>query len=1057
VLGTLGESDAVQVEEHLATCGTCETTIQAMRGIAAAVTGARSGKEANPVREESGHQRALADLGKADSGASVKEDFDDEKTIDQPLDLGELGEYRLLEKLGEGGMGAVYKALQVNLEKIVAMKVLPKGRMGDEQATARFKREMKAVGQLEHPNIVRAMDAREIEGTSFLVMEYVDGQDLNELVRCVGPLAVPDACELIRQAALGLQCAHEHGLVHRDIKPSNLMLTKQGQVKLLDLGLARFSTEGQPMGREVTATGQIMGTPDYMAPEQITDTHGVDIRADIYSLGCTLYKLLAGRPPFSGPEYRTAFDKQMGHVKQQPPPIGRIRTDVSDELAAVVDRMLAKDAEERFATPAEVAVALEPFTAGCDIPGVLRQSRAIMAPEEESVSEVSTEDRSSALAATEPRIPPTPQPVGGRGWWKWVAVGAVLGGIVALGVILTLRSQYGTLVVESDDPNVQVAVKQNGEEVEIANAQSGWKVGLKSGKYDVELKGSAEQVQLDQSSVVVKRGDEVVVRVRLQRPEVQVLEKELTIDLPGGVKMEFVLMPAGEFMMGSSDAERQVALAQETEGWAKDRIPTEGPQHKVKISRPFYLGKYEVTQAQWEAVMGSNPSKFPGPMNPVEQVSWDDVQQFLAKLNAAFEKKGLLFGLPTEAGWEYACRAGTTTAFCFGDNPAMLAQYGWFNGNSGGKTHPVGQGQPNAWGLYDMHGNVWEWCSDWYGGDYYAKSPPVDPTGPPAVSNRVIRGGTWDHPPRRCRAAFRDNYGPGDRNYNLGCRLALVPADTATDAVKPDQPKPAKPPQVDTARASTKFKELAIELPGGAKMDFVLIPAGEFMMGSPDLERQMALAEAKAANDKFAIDRIPMEGAQHRVKITKPFYLGKYEVTQAQWQAVMDNNPSNFKGDLQRPVEQVSWEDAVAFCERLTHKERKTYRLPTEAEWEYACRAGSTTKWCFGDSDSELGDYAWYRSDSNSTTHAAGGKKPNAWGLYDMHGNVWEWCSDWYESGYYGSSPSDDPKGPSSGAGRVLRGGSWNFDAWYSRSAFRLWFPPADRIRGLGFRVARTP
>jgi len=279
------------------------------------------------------------------------------------------------------------------------------------------------------------------------------------------------------------------------------------------------------------------------------------------------------------------------------------------------------------------------------------------------------------------------------------------------------------------------------------------------------------------------------------------MPKELAIDLPGGVKMEFVLIPAGEFVMGSSDAERQVALAEEKDGWAKDRIPTEGPQHKVKISHPFYLGKYEVTQAQWQAVMGSNPSQFQGPMNPVEKVSWDDVQQFVAKLNdlvgrvsnpspkggakagAGTGYKPVLHGetaykavLPTEAEWEYACRAGTTTAFCFGDNPAMLAQYGWFGGNAGGKTHPVGQAQPNAWGLYDMHGNVWEWCSDWYGGDYYAKSPPVDPTGPPTGSLRVLRGGSWNYPPRHCRAAFRHSGGPGHRGSHLGCRLALVPA-----------------------------------------------------------------------------------------------------------------------------------------------------------------------------------------------------------------------------------------------------------------------------------------
>jgi len=254
------------------------------------------------------------------------------------------------------------------------------------------------------------------------------------------------------------------------------------------------------------------------------------------------------------------------------------------------------------------------------------------------------------------------------------------------------------------------------------------------------------------------------------------LPKELSIDLPGGVKMEFVLIPAGEFTMGSSEAERQVVLAEEKEDWAKNRILTEGPQHKVKISRPFYLGKYEVTQAQWHAVMGNNPSKYQGPTNPVEQVSWEDIQPFLAKLNMSFERKGMRFTLPTEAQWEYACRAGTTTAFCFGDNAALLNEYGWYTSNSGGKTHPVGQGKPNAWGLFDMHGNVSEWCADWYATDYYAQSPPIDPVGPPGGLNRVHRSGALYEPSGHCRAAFRNHNGPGSRFVNLGCRLALVPA-----------------------------------------------------------------------------------------------------------------------------------------------------------------------------------------------------------------------------------------------------------------------------------------
>jgi formylglycine-generating enzyme required for sulfatase activity len=194
----------------------------------------------------------------------------------------------------------------------------------------------------------------------------------------------------------------------------------------------------------------------------------------------------------------------------------------------------------------------------------------------------------------------------------------------------------------------------------------------------------------------------------------------------------------------------------------------------VRITKPFYFGKYEVTQAQWEALLGNNPSNFKAPNNPVERVSWHDVQQFLAKMNLAFEKRGMLCRLPTEAEWEYACRAGTTTAFCFGNNPVLLAQYGWFKGNSGGKAHPVGQGKPNTWGLFDMHGNVWEWCSDWDGKDFYAHSPPVDPVGPPSGSYRVFRGGAWSHHPERCRSAFRGGYSPGSRNDDVGFRVVCA-------------------------------------------------------------------------------------------------------------------------------------------------------------------------------------------------------------------------------------------------------------------------------------------
>ena len=255
----------------------------------------------------------------------------------------------------------------------------------------------------------------------------------------------------------------------------------------------------------------------------------------------------------------------------------------------------------------------------------------------------------------------------------------------------------------------------------------------------------------------------------------------------------------------------------------------------------------------------------------------------------------------------------------------------------------------------------------------------------------------------------------------------------------PAAPGPlTEPPMVAPAGEVVQAGEITTNSIG---MKMVLIPAGEFLMGSPDSDND-------ASDD---------EKPQHRVKITRPFYLGVFPVTQDEYERVMRKTPSRFKGDPRRPVEMVSWTYAMEFCHRLSEKEDKQYRLPTEAEWEYACRAGSTTKWCFGDSESLLGEYAWYFDNSDQATHPVGQKKANAWGLYDMHGNVSEWCADWYHGSYDGHSPPSDPEGPSSSSHRVYRGGSWLDDAWHCRSAYRNDRWPGDEGSYLGFRVSLVP
>jgi formylglycine-generating enzyme required for sulfatase activity len=236
------------------------------------------------------------------------------------------------------------------------------------------------------------------------------------------------------------------------------------------------------------------------------------------------------------------------------------------------------------------------------------------------------------------------------------------------------------------------------------------------------------------------------------------------------------------------------------------------------------------------------------------------------------------------------------------------------------------------------------------------------------------------------------------------------------------------------------------EITNSIGMKLKLIPAGEFPMGSP-------ASEANRDDDEH----------QHRVRISKPFYLGVTEVTQGQWSSVMGTQPWSGQDYVKEGADYaatyVSWEEAVEFCKRLSAKDGATYRLPTEAEWEYACRGGTTSVYHFGDDDSRLGDYAWYEENAYDVdekyAHRVGEKKANPFGLYDMHGNVWEWCSDWYGRDYYSASPGSDPTGPSEATHRVNRGGGWNNTARFCRSAYRFWYTPDFRYSFLGFRVAR--
>ena len=346
----------------------------------------------------------------------------------------QLGPYQLLDKLGEGGMGAVYKARHAKLGKLVALKILPQHVLSRPDALARFEREMMAVGTLHHPNVVQAHDAGEIGGVHYLSMEYVEGQDLHELVKAKGPMSVVNACQAIRQAALGLAAAHKLGLVHRDIKPSNLFLTKEtGQIKILDMGLALLSQEQAPTA--LTSAGDRFGTPDYMAPEQWEDAHTCDARADLYALGCTLFQLLVGHAPYGSSEYRTVPRKMLAHVRDPIPDLKAARaavgwtpssdrssssattptndakrtdegvhptSDIPAKLDAIYRKLMAKEPKDRFASADQLAEALAPFT---------RQSRSAqgspVAPRQEARTQIDSPKRPGSDTA---KAPPNASP-----------------------------------------------------------------------------------------------------------------------------------------------------------------------------------------------------------------------------------------------------------------------------------------------------------------------------------------------------------------------------------------------------------------------------------------------------------------------------------------------------------------------------------------------------------------------------------------------------------------------------------------------------------------------
>ena len=723
-----------------------------------------------------------------------------------------IGDFEFHRVLGHGGFGLTYLGWNLSLDIPVAIKeYLPSDLAVREQDLSvapksssdasdfqwgldRFVEEARMLARFQHPNLIQVHQFFEAHGTAYIVMEYAEGETLAERLARQGVLSETELLDMVLPLLDGLAVVHQANVLHRDIKPGNIIIRDaDGSPVLLDFGSAR-----QAIGAKSRSVTSVV-TPGYAPIEQYSTRGAQGAWTDLYALGGVCYRALTGRVP----EYATdrvledrfvptgslcgervsagvadAIDWALAVNKDDRPQSVEAWRDVL--ASAVASSPVATSSAEPAGSPAPSAapVALGSnrvlwvmfglclaVVLGLGVDWGLGQIEAArqeqaMAGEVSSLLSAARADMSAGRLTS---------PAGSNAWEKYQGVlRLVPGHVEAQAGLDQIIARYGALFDEAlssgDFGAASGYIAQVGEVYPDASVLRAWGRRL----------GSAQALAVAQAAQAARqRQAEAERQAELERQRQEAARRRKagtgkTFSLPGGGSMAFVWIPAGRFRMGSPSGEQ-------------DRNSHEGPLHEVEISRGFWLGTYEVTQEQWEAVMGTRPwsgEKYvrSNPSHPAVYISWNAVQRFVAKLNDA--AGSAVYRLPSEAEWEYACRAGSTTRWSFGDDERQLTHYAWYRANvwdTGKKyTQPVGLKRPNGWGLYDMHGNVWEWVQDWYDEDYYKRSPRVDPLGPTSGSLRVFRGGDFYYGAQYLRSALRVKDSPGTRSAGVGVRLLRI-------------------------------------------------------------------------------------------------------------------------------------------------------------------------------------------------------------------------------------------------------------------------------------------
>jgi formylglycine-generating enzyme required for sulfatase activity len=655
--------------------------------------------------------------------------------MEEIAEAGEIPGYEAVRLLGRGGMGVVYLARQEALGRTVAIKLLtPNTDANPTVQAARFRREAELMARASHTNIVAIHDFGVHEGLAFLVMEYVEGGDLGRRLIPEEPWSAAAIRPLVLPIARALACLHRCGILHRDLKPSNILMFDERTPKLADFGIAVLESETG----ELTRTNAAVGTLGYAAPEQQYNLK-LDERTDQYSMAAVFYELATGRRP-------------LGSFA----PPSKYNHDLSPEVDEVMMRALREDREDRYPT-------VEEFGAEA---GVRRRA---------FVGEWSS---------------PT---------LRWAALGMFAAAVVVGGVLIIRPWARDPVTVPSAD---QTGPPRTGREAG-PGAQAAVTAGS-DGTREPILKNTTPRpasTGADALSGAAPSASAVATTsTSPARPESKTPKGAPSSLLESGRKhivnslgMDLVLIQPGTFMMG--------APASEPGSDANER-----PRRPVRLTEPFYIATTETTvgafrrfvkatgyktdaertgggmvydraknnlvKAPWANWRNpGNAEKPQGDDEPVVQVSWNDARAFLDWLS---QREGRVYRLPTEAEWEYTCRAGTETAWCSGDDPAALDALAWTARNADHKTHPVASRSANPWAVFDMHGNAWEWCADYYAP--YPEAAADNPTGPAQGAARVIRGGGWDWPtPEKTRSAARIGFDPSQSYFSYSFRAALTP------------------------------------------------------------------------------------------------------------------------------------------------------------------------------------------------------------------------------------------------------------------------------------------